>query len=1131
MSSLNSKNFEFLRRKWEALAALAAFAERYADADPASALVKLRSFAEEIVQTIFHSHGLVKPPQANLHDLLTTHSFSQIVPRVVISKLHSLRIQGNKAAHGEQFPANAAKLMLKEAFELARWFYIAFDSGKLEDCPQYAEPVPGELDEATRALKREKRAILEHLAAQEARMKDLLTELDEARVKAQKAESSLAEIETAMAVGQQTADLLHFDEETTRRRLIDTQLVAAGWDVGPNGASTTQVGQEVEIDHQPTETGIGYGDYVLWGDDGKPMAVVEAKKTAVDPEVGRKQAECYADGLEKTYGQRPVIFYTNGYETSIWNDAEGEPPRRLYGFYTKDSLEYLILGRTRKDTPKDIAPNPDIADRMYQIEAVKRVSERFAGKHRKALIVQATGTGKTRVAISLCDALIRAKWARRILFLCDRRELRKQAKGVFQEYLSGEPLVYVTARTYQDREHRIYLATYPAMMKVFESFDVGFFDLIIADESHRSIYNRYRDLIEYFDAYKVGLTATPVKYISRNTYSLFGCQDEDPTAHFSFTDAINHNPPYLCPFKVKSVTTHFLREGIKYSQMTKQQRGQLEQDEEVPQAIEYEQHQVDRHIFNKDTNRTILQNIMDNSVRDGTGSYPGKTIVFARNHDHALLLQKLFDEMYPNYGGKFCRVIDNYEPRAEQLIDEFKDPLSGLNIAISVDMLDTGVDVPEIVNLVFAKPVFSFVKFWQMIGRGTRLCENLFGPGKHKTHFLIFDHWGNFQFFEEEYEEAEPARNKSLLQRLFEARIDLAEMALDQGDLKSFDLVAGLVGKDIADLPDKSIAVRDRWKEVHTVKNDHALRQFSPATRALLRQDIAPLMDARNIMGHEPAYQFDQLICKLQAELLKSSASFDDLKADLLALLDDLPMNLNQVRQKAHVIQEVRSTSFWDNVTVARLDRIRQELRGLARYRQSQITGRPAPKVIDIGEEDDLIERQDYKPRLEGLELAAYRRRVESVLKELFEQNETLRHIKDGDPVSDDDLRSLCSLVLTQDPDLDLQDLLDYYPETAGHLDLAIRTIIGLDPAAVQQRFSEFVQRHTTLNSMQIKFLSMLQNHIAKYGSIELDRLYEEPFTSFAADGIDGVFDEPQIDDLLKVIVSFNPPKPPQPTK
>jgi type I restriction enzyme R subunit len=1089
MTSLKSKNFEFLRPKWEALAVLAAFAERYADADPGSALVKLRSFVEELVQTVFHLHGLVKPPQANLHDLLTTHSFCQIVPRVVISKLHSLRIQGNKAAHGEHFPANAAKLMLREAFELACWFYITFGGGTLQDCKQYTDPIPGELDEATRALKREKRAILEQLAAQEARMRELLTELDEARAKAQKAESSLTEMEAAMSAGQQAADLLHFDEQITRRRLIDAQLVAAGWDVGLNGASTAQVGQEVLIEHQPTDSCLGYADYVLWGDDGKPMAVIEAKKTAFDPEIGRKQAECYADGLEKMRGQSPVIFYTNGYDISVWNDAEGEPPRRVYGFYSKDSLEYLILGRTRKDSPKDIAPNPAIADRMYQIEAVKRVTERFAGKHRKALIVQATGTGKTRVAISLCDALIRAKWARRILFLCDRRELRKQAKAVFQEYLPGEPLVYVTARTYQDREHRIYLATYPAMMKVFESFDVGFFDLVIADESHRSIYNRYRDLIEYFDAYKVGLTATPVKYISRNTYNLFGCQDEDPTAHFSFTDAISHNPPYLCPFKVQTVTTHFLRQGIKYSQMTKEQREQLEEDEESPQAIEFEQHEVDKYIFNKDTNRKILQNLMNNGVRDATGSYPGKTIIFARNHDHALLLQKLFDEMYPSYGGKFCRVIDNYEPRAEQLIDEFKDPASGLNIAISVDMLDTGVDIPEVVNLVFAKPVYSFVKFWQMIGRGTRLCENLFGPGKHKTHFLIFDHWGNFQFFEEEYEESEPARSKSLLQRLFEGRIELAEMALDKADLKFFELVTGLLARDVADLPDKSIAVRDRWKEVHTVRNDDVIRQFSPATRALLRQEIAPLMDARNIMGHEPAYQFDNLVCRLQIELLKGSASFDNLKSDLLALIDDLPMNLNQVRQKAHVIQEVRSTAFWQNVTLADLERVREDLRGVARYRRSQITGRPVPKVIDVGEEEDLIERQHYKPKLEGLELAAYRRRVESVLKSLFEQNETLRRIKEGDPVSDDDLRSLCSLVLTQDPDLDLQNLLDYYPETAGHLDLAIRGIIGLDPAAVQQRFSEFVQRHTTLNSMQIRFLSMLQNHIAKYGSIELDRL------------------------------------------
>ena len=385
------------------------------------------------------------------------------------------------------------------------------------------------------------------------------------------------------------------------------------------------------------------------------------------------------------------------------------------------------------------------------------------------MIVQATGTGKTRVAISPCDTLVRAKWAKRILFLCDRKELRKQALNTFKEFLPGEPRTVVNSETHKDRNKRIYLATYPAMMKCMQSFDVGFFDLIIADESHRSIYNRYRDLFYYFDSLQVGLTATPVQFISRNTYKMFGCEDQDPTSYFSFEQAINHKPPYLVPFEVVTHTTGFLRKGIKYSEMSEQQRLELEDQLEDATMVEFEETDVDRQIFNKDTNRAIIRNLMENGIRDASGNRPGKSIVFARSHNHAMLLQEVFDEMYPQYGGRFCQVIDNYDPRAEQLIDDFKGIGSNpdLTIAISVDMLDTGIDIPAVVNLVFAKPVKSYVKFWQMIGRGTRLCENLFGPGKHKQAFRIFDHWNNFEFFDEHYKPVEPSKHKSLLQRVF----------------------------------------------------------------------------------------------------------------------------------------------------------------------------------------------------------------------------------------------------------------------------------------------------------------------------------------------------------------------------
>jgi len=1124
-----SKNFEFLRPTWSDLSDLAAFAEQYANSDPQSSVAKLRTFAEQIVLFIYHKHGLPKSTQPNLNDLLSATTFAQAVPSVIISKLHTLRIQGNKGAHGESVLPQSAVMLLQEAFELGRWMHVNYANGRKEDCQVFIPPNPGEATEVEKKLKKEKASILQHYADQEAKMQKLLADLESARSKAKLAEATVTQLQAVQAQGQQVADALAFDEATTRHRLIDTALLSAGWIVGAKGANTEQVGQEIEVDHQPTASKKGKSDYVLWGDNGKPVGVIESKKTAVDPEVGRTQAKCYADGLEKMHGQRPIIFYTNGYDTWIWNDAAGEPPRKIYGFYSPDSLQYLHYQRTNKELLTKTTPSSQIAGRMYQIEAIKRVVERFAAKHRQALLVQATGTGKTRVAISLCDVLLRAKWAKRILFLCDRKELRKQAHNTFKDHLPGEPRTYVTSATSKDRDKRIYLATYPAMMECYESFDVGFFDLVIADESHRSIYNRYRELFAHFDCLQVGLTATPVEFIARNTYKIFGCEDRDPTAYFGLEDAINSVPPWLVPFEVITHTTPFLRKGIKYSEMSTEQKRQLEEDESVPSAVEFEKADVDKAVFNKDTNRVILRNLMENGIKDASGTRVGRSIIFARNHNHAILLQNLFDEMYPQYGGQFCRVIDNYDPRAEELIDDFKGDGNNpdLTIAISVDMLDTGIDVPEIVNLVFAKPVYSFVKFWQMIGRGTRLCEDLFGPGKHKSHFLIFDHWKNFEYFDQHYQAAEPKQAKSLPQIVFENRIKLAETALHQAEPSIFELAMELIAKDIADLPDNTIAVQEKWKEIKAVSNRDRLHQFDAVTKNMLLHEIAPLMQWRNIAGSEAAHRFDLLVCRLQTECLKESSSFDNLKSELQGQLEELRMNLSQVKAVAPQIVEARTNDFWTGVSVEKLEALRDKLRGVMQYRQSDGSGgRLPPKVIDIKEDPSLVERKRHVVKLDGLQLAAYRNRVEKVLRNLFETNDTLKRIKYGQPVSETDLEALTSLVLTQDPMLNLHDLVDYYPDCAGHLDLAIRSIIGLDAAAVGKRFTAFVQQHPTLNSQQIRFLDLLQNHIARYGSIELGRLYEAPFTTIHTDSIDGLFkDEEQVNDLIDIIQQFQPLK------
>ena len=1126
---MRSQNFEFLRAKRAVLADLAGFAERYAHADPASSLIKQRSFVEHVVVAIYERYRLSPPYSDNLNDLMTEESFRQSVPEVVQDKLHAVRKAGNHAAHPRRPIASARALeCLAQLFDIARWFHVQVDGGDRAAAPKYTAPPP-EVDGTFRT-----RDALEKLRLAEAKYESVLSSLEAETHKRLEAERAAAAHATELEQlklkedGQKVASVLQFDEAATRRLLIDQALVQAGWDVGAGGANTEQVRQEVVLTTLDTESGKGRADYVLYGDDGKPLAVIEAKRTAKDVKQGAEQARRYADALERETGVRPVILFTNGRDTFLWDDVQKYPWRKVYGFYSKDSLEYLAHQRHHRLPLAAVEPNLAIANRMYQLEAVKRVGERFSTNFRKALIVQATGTGKTRVAVSLCDVLMRAGWAKRILFLCDRRELRKQADRVFKEFLPGEPRVIVDASTSNDRDKRIYLATYPAMMKCYEQFDVGFFDLIIADESHRSVYKKFKALFQYFDALHVGLTATPVRFIERNTYDLFGCEDRDPTAHFGFEEAIHASPRFLVPFRVVTVSTPFSRDGFRYKDMSPEQQAELEEQEPNAQSVDYDPDHMDRYFFNRDTTRAIWRSLMDGGIREATGSHVGKTIVFARNHLHAEHLADVFQEMYPQYGSTFCRVIDNQEPKADQLIDDFKDPTNELTIAISVDMLDTGIDVPEVVNLVFAKPVKSYVKFWQMIGRGTRLCKDLFGRGKDKTEFLIFDHWKNFWFFDEEYKETQPSPQKSLLQHLFEARVELAQVALDKMDDYAFGVASAQVLGDVRAVRDtNAIDVRDRWRALEALAEPDRVHAFAAATKNDLLSIVAPLQHLRSIRGDEDAYQFDLLMSRLQLEFLRGGASSSkvlDLRARVEAAVELLAKNQNPVKAKADAIKRVRSKEFWADVDLPQLEALRVELRGIMRYQQRPPTGSVIVPVFDVTDGETTSE--DYIPRLDGLDLVEYRRRVESVLRDHFAENAVLGRIRAGEKVREDELQELARLVLEVDDKANVMHLAGHDPEARQSLLAVFRGLVGLDAEAVAQAFTGFVHAHPRLSSQQLRFLQVLQNYIAKNGGIEIERLYEPPFTTLHAESVDGLFRDPaDVDALLGIISLFEPKK------
>jgi type I restriction enzyme, R subunit len=1122
---MKSQNFEFLRSQREVLANLAGFAERYAHEDPASSLIKQRSFVEHVVTAIYEQYRLRPPYSDGLNDLMNETAFRKSVPDVVQNKLHAVRKAGNHAAHPRRPITSQLSLeCLAQLFDIARWFHVQVDRGRLDAAPKYVPPPPESGGSA------KTKDAFEKLRLAEAKYEAVLLALEAETAKRLEAERTATEhateLEKLKEEGQRVASVLHFNEETTRRRLIDQALIAAGWNVGARGANTEQVRQEVRFTGMPTESGEGIADYVLYGDDGKPLAVIEAKKTAKDARVGGEQARMYANCLEHATGVRPVIFFTNGIDIFLWDDAQGYPHRKVFGFYSQDSLEYLVHQRANKKALATVEPNLVIANRPYQLQAVERVCERFSNNFRKGLLVQATGTGKTRVAISLCDVLMRAGWVKRILFLCDRRELRKQADRVFKEYMPGEPRVVVNSSTASDRDKRIYLATYPAMMKCFEDFDVGFFDLIIADESHRSLYKKFRSIFRYFDALQLGLTATPVRFIERNTYDLFGCENGDPTSQFSFEDAIRSNPPFLVPFRVVTVSTNFTREGFRYSEMNAEQRAELEDQDPQAEQVDYDSEDLDRYVFNRDTTRVMWRSLMDNGIREATGSHVGKSIVFARSHIHALHLVDVFTELYPQYGSGFCRVIDNQEPKADQLIDDFKDPENELTIAISVDMLDTGIDVPEVVNLVFAKPVKSYVKFWQMIGRGTRLRKDLFGPGRHKTEFLIFDHWRNFWFFDEKYKKAQPSPQKSLLQHLFEARIELAEVALDKMDQNTFEAAAALILGDIRAVRDThAIDVRDKYREVELLADADRIHHFAAVTRADLLSIIAPLQHLRSIRGDEDAYRFDLLMTRLEIELVKGGASapkVQDLRARVEEAVELLAKNQNPVKAQADAIKQVRSKDFWVDVRVHDLEGLRRDLRGIMKYQQLSPATRVAPPVFDVT--DDGFTTETYIPRLDGLDLVEYKRRVESVLREHFAENPTLQQIRAGENVRDEELEELARLVVKIDDKANVKQLAGHDPRSQLSLLAVFRGLVGLDAAVVEQAFSDFVHKHPRLSSQQLRFLHVLQNYIAQNGVIEIERLYEPPFTIVHAESMDGIFQDPRdVDELLAILSVFEP--------
>jgi type I restriction enzyme, R subunit len=1144
--------FAFLQAEFPDIFGHAARAETLARVDPRGAAFYCRLALETAVGWLYRHDGTLKNPyDPTLAALLAEPSFQALVGRTLAVKARFVKDTGNAAAHGKPVSSGQAAGSLREFFHFAYWLARTYAKGpkpapdaafSIESLPKITQVAATTLAQLQEVARRFKENVEARQAAEEARR---LSEEGRAALEAE-IKALQAEIAAAKAANQKVADTHDYREAETRDLFIDLLLREAGFDPKARDAI------EVEVAGMPNAPGVGYVDYVLRGDDGKPLALVEAKRTRKDPRIGQQQAKLYADCLDKQYGQRPIIFYSNGYDHWIWDDTR-HPPRPIQGFLKKDELALMIQ---RRETRKALAPEDidrAIVERPYQHRAIRRIAEAFErDKQRKALLVMATGAGKTRTVIALVDLLLRANWAKRVLFLADRTALVKQAARAFAKHLPGAATVNLLEN--RNQEGRVYVSTYPTMMGLIDEvgaeerrFGVGHFDLVVIDEAHRSVYRKYKAIFEYFDSLLVGLTATPKDEVDRDTYRLFDLQTGVPTDAYGLDEAVKDC--YLVPPRAVSLTTDFLDRGIRYDDLSDDEKeawDALEWDDSgaVPAVVDAPA--FNKWLFNADTVDRVLQHLMAQGLKVEDGDRIGKTIIFAKSHDHAAFIQSRFDANYPYLAGHHARVIDFQTTYAQSLIDDFSNPTKAPHIAISVDMLDTGIDIPEVVNLVFFKPVRSKTKFWQMIGRGTRLCPDLFGPGRHKEFFYIFDWCRNFEFFNQNPNRVDGAGADSLAKRLFAARVELvgevdgrgsgdapaghyAQEATPLGhlgeagssadrvaEIKSLrnDLVAGL-RTEISGMSLDNFLVRPHRRYVEKYSSGDAWKKLDADARHELIDHVAGLPSA--VADDDlAAKQFDLLVYRAELAVLRVDPGFQGFRkkiTEIASLLEELG-NVPMVAAEMALILEVQSDEFWQDVTLPMLETVRRRLRALVKL----IEHKKRPLVYSDFEDVAGAGVDITVPGITvGTDMDAFRRKARVFLRP-HENHIAVLKLKRNEPLTPMDLKEIERIFL--DAGVDQASLGTLQAD--GGLPRFVRSLVGLDREAAKRAFAEFSSGRT-LAADQLEFLDLIIDHLTARGVMDPKLLYESPFTDFDSKGVEGVFEQGDVVRLVQILREIEP--------
>lgn len=891
-------------------------------------------------------------------------------------------------------------------------------------------------------------------------------------------------------------------EYQTRNKYIDVALKHIGWKFD---SADADVREEYEVtDMNGVQGQKGYADYVLFGRDGLPLAVIEAKRTSKDPNSGRKQAALYADCLERKFGRRPMMFTSNGFETYFWDDLSS-PQRKVSGFFTKSDLEKLMNRRETRKKLNTIPISDKITDRYYQKEAIRAVCEHIEHGFRKALLVMATGTGKTRTASSLTDVLSRGGYITNVLFLADRTALVKQAKDDFKNYLPDMSLCNLCSNK-DDKNARIVFSTYPTILNAIDTaktedgvplFSPAHFDMIIVDESHRSIFKKYRAIFEYFDAITVGLTATPKTDVDRNTYDFFEMESGIPTYAYDYETAV-YSDHVLVPYYNYEVTTKFLDEGIAYDELSDEDKERYEEDftadEAMPDFVPSDA--MNEFVFNKDTVDTVLQDLMERGIKTEGGDRIGKTIIFAVKREHAEFIVDRFNKLYPQHKGTFVQRITCDDSYAQSIIDDFKIPNKPPYIAVSVDMLDTGIDVPECVNLVFFKKVRSKTKFWQMIGRGTRLCRGLNctdridGEYTDKRRFLIFDYCGNFEFFRENINGYESAETKALTENIFCKQVrlifGLQESTFSGTAYRDFrTALADKCHKGISALSYGLVSVRLKKEYVEKFKKADSFAALSEMDKYELTTHIAPLITSNDT--DEFAKRFDNFMYGIMLANMEQLPAMNHMKKRLCntASLLEKKANIPQIQQKIQLIKDIQTDVFWQDISILTLEKVRCELRGLMQFLND---GNNVHKIFtDLS--DPVTAQKEGEILEAAYDFEDYRKKVNRYVEE-HKNDEVIYKLNHNIPLSNNDFEEL-ERIFTQE----LGDTDDYKREYGDTpFGLLIRKIAKLDHESVMAAFSDFIN-DGSLNQQQIAFIRKIITHIENNGYIEdVTILMQPPF-------------------------------------